>query len=548
MNHKHNVSFCFCVLVLFIAWTSGVRAESVTKTYSFTSVAWEAVDEHGDAAHWVSGQDGGGAGPTQGIRISSTNSGANATSPQAFSNVTRIVVTYNTNKSQGAGQVRLQIGNNAAISHNVAYSKGSGKNAIDGTSANYTTTFDYATPQSGAVLMTITCTTNSVWIKSIAITYEDDGNAPQADEDPNDENPQEGEGTDDNTSPNNDTPNNDTPQEQEQPGGSENDEVEDGVFDFSLGNYQSGMVATNITSGIDVSPKTWVAGNVTMVTEGRVLWFGSENTTTTLRLYKQTDKSDPHSSLTVSVPTGYLITQMEITGGDRLVASVKKADGTGRKSGSTWTGAAKSVTLTHDEATGGITLSRLAVTYLASPQQVTLGSSHYITYCTPAAMSFGGVAAYVVSEVGDDYVTLSEVTEAPAQTPVILNASAGIHELTVKASASAVDQNFLKVSDGTIVGDGTNYYALAADENGTVGFHVVAADVAIPAGKCYLDTGGLSAKARLNMEVPEANGIDLVKAPASSSADAFYYSLSGQRVVNPSRGLYIRQGKKIWVK
>ena len=147
-------------------WQAGSKDITVTVSagssweYTFTDKTWTATP-----ANWTSGKDAGGFTSGQGIQVTTNASynGANATSPKSFTGVSRIVVTYNTNKSAGAGAIAIQVGTNAETSHDVAYTSG------DGRSANYTETFDYGTKQNGNVKITVNTTTNSLWIKSITI-------------------------------------------------------------------------------------------------------------------------------------------------------------------------------------------------------------------------------------------------------------------------------------------------------------------------------------------------------------------------------------------
>ena len=138
----------------------------MTDTYTFTSKDWKAT-LNGNQADWTSGKAGGGY-SNNGVQVTTTYTGANATSLKAFTDIKKITVTYNTNKSAGAGSVDIKIGENDAASNDVAYS-GSG----DGRSANYTTDFNYDTPQTDAVTITVNTTTNSIYLCSIAITYDD---------------------------------------------------------------------------------------------------------------------------------------------------------------------------------------------------------------------------------------------------------------------------------------------------------------------------------------------------------------------------------------
>ena len=117
-------------------------------------------------------------------------------------------------------------------------------------------------------------------------------------------------------------------------------EIEDGVFEFAKGNYLSGVLPTTINT--EVLESTWTAGNVTMETSGRVAWWNADKS---LRVYGASgEKAD--GSLVISVPAGYVMTRIDVTGGTALTASVDAADGEGTKTGTIWTGRATKVTFT----------------------------------------------------------------------------------------------------------------------------------------------------------------------------------------------------------
>ena len=141
---------------------SEVRASEIssgTTTYTFSSKSWEASPRN-----WTSGSDGAGF-SNNGIQVTTAATGANGTSPDTFVNVSKIVLTYNTNKSKGAGTATVKVGTNTDTTKDWAYSGSS-----DGTSANFTLQYDYATAQSGAVKITLNTTTNSIYLVSCTVT------------------------------------------------------------------------------------------------------------------------------------------------------------------------------------------------------------------------------------------------------------------------------------------------------------------------------------------------------------------------------------------
>ena len=155
------------LLCALIVGSSSAWAEESTLTYVFQNKSWGAKIGDTDA-NWTSGKDGGGF-SNNGVQVTTSVSGANATSPVSFDNISKIVVTYNTNKTSGAGKFSVKIGDNDAVEKDWAYSS----SADDGRTANYTLQYDYETPQSGYVTITAKTSTNSIYVVSIAITYGD---------------------------------------------------------------------------------------------------------------------------------------------------------------------------------------------------------------------------------------------------------------------------------------------------------------------------------------------------------------------------------------
>lgn len=151
------------MLVVLMLCGVGTTWGQTTVKYVFTTADWNATI-NGAAANWTSGKVGTGF-SNNGIQVSTATSGANGTSPVSYENISKIVVTYNTNKSAGKGSIVSQIGENASTTNNVAYTSG------DGRSANYTTEFTYTKPQTGNIKLIVNTTTNSIYLVSAEITY-----------------------------------------------------------------------------------------------------------------------------------------------------------------------------------------------------------------------------------------------------------------------------------------------------------------------------------------------------------------------------------------
>ena len=312
-------------------------------------------------------------------------------------------------------------------------------------------------------------------------------------------------------------------------------QLEDGVFDFECGmfDYGSDIVPTSEGSHYETTESTWTSGNVTMVASGKYRWWNADKT---LRFYV-----DNNSAMTFSVPSGYVITKIVLTGGQNFAAD-------GYSSG-TWKGAQQSVTLSYTAESGSSNVKTITVYYSTPTINVTMEGAGYMTYCNQnAALSFGDLEAFVVSAVGESSVTLTQITKAPANTPVVLKGSAGNHTLTVEESAEAVGTNKLYRSNGTAKNtDSRDVYALANKGNG-VGFYKIQDDLMVPEGKCYLSvskpTSEPTAREFLSLG-DEATGI---KTAESVTERGVVYDLQGRRVAQPARGLYIENGKKVIIK
>ena len=132
--------------------------QTTTDTFSFTSKEW--ADSKNS---WTSGKGGNSLQDGRGVQVTTGTTGANATSNKSFSDVSQILITYSTNASKGAGDIKIKIGSNAEISKAVTSSGGTSDRGLQ---------FDYNQVQTGNVKLTVDCTTNSIYVKSIAITYQ----------------------------------------------------------------------------------------------------------------------------------------------------------------------------------------------------------------------------------------------------------------------------------------------------------------------------------------------------------------------------------------
>lgn len=147
-----------------IASATCVYSAGSPNTYSctFTNASWET--NGASDFTWTSVKNGGGFN-NNGIQVT-TNAdynGANANTDKTFTGVSQVIVTYNTNKSAGAGTLELKIGTNDAHEEDWAWSSG------DGRTANYTCTFNVSPTESGVINLKANTTTNSIYIVGVTV-------------------------------------------------------------------------------------------------------------------------------------------------------------------------------------------------------------------------------------------------------------------------------------------------------------------------------------------------------------------------------------------
>jgi hypothetical protein len=224
-----------------------------------------------------------------------------------------------------------------------------------------------------------------------------------------------------------------------------------------------------------------------------------------------------------------------------------------------------------------------------STETIKVSSAGQVPYYNTESLDFSsldaqGVKAYTAT--GYDYksgtIWLTRVKQVPAETGILIMAPEGEYPVPT-ASVASVYANMFK---GTLIGttiythetiDGKDYinYYLSKGDAG-VGFYRVTKEEGITIGenRCYLpilnkdaSAGTRSANSDLNHiafeEADEVIGIPLFRSIGGDDEDGTtsirevksgevkgeeWFTLQGQRVNNPGKGLYIRNGKKVIVR
>lgn len=191
------------------------------------------------------------------------------------------------------------------------------------------------------------------------------------------------------------------------------------------------------------------------------------------------------------------------------------------------------------------TFTRKSIKVYPVVERITIGESGYATcrFSRPVNVE-GVVTAYTASYDGSKIV-LTPVTKIPAGAGVVIEAAEGEYEVITIRNASALSNNDLAISDGTVAGDGSTIYALG-NVGGVSGFVKVKNGTVIPMGKAYLTIAGGNARDFIGLFDDDVTGINEIEA-AKTNVEG-YFNLAGQRVAQPTKGLYIVNGKKVIIK
>ena len=185
---------------------------------------------------------------------------------------------------------------------------------------------------------------------------------------------------------------------------------------------------------------------------------------------------------------------------------------------------------------------------IALPEAIQLAADGYSTYCSENRLDISrtaGVAAYIVNSVTATTVELQEVSVVPAEAGFILKGTgSALYDLyKTESAADDVSGNQLH---GTLTATAApaNTYALST-KKGVTGFFPVNTGLMIPAHKAYLTVSGSMANGFV-LE-GETTGVTTVGSQTNAIPSEFY-SVQGVRVVKPTKGLYISNGKKVVIK
>lgn len=191
-------------------------------------------------------------------------------------------------------------------------------------------------------------------------------------------------------------------------------------------------------------------------------------------------------------------------------------------------------------------------TNLPATVTVTVGSKGFATLTSDYSLDFTdkSIQAYTISSTDGSALILTQKNEVAAGEPVLLysETASDSQDIPVIETADADDTNKLVRGDGSAItwSDSKKVYILYTGGDKPGFFR--ANNSVVAEAKAYLDLTGLSADTRsFSLDFGgEAQGIETVNCETINNNR--YSDLLGRSVVQPTKGLYIVNGKKIVVK
>lgn len=251
--------------------------------------------------------------------------------------------------------------------------------------------------------------------------------------------------------------------------------------------------------------------------------------------------------MTISAPSGAYITKiqfLEPSTEAKWEGSMDVNKGFYDNSSKTWYATETDVTkLVLTGVTGTNRIGGMEIYLMVSPLSIT-PAKQYVSFCSPYALDFTdtGLTAYVVSAETETSVSLTAVNRVPANTGLVLKGTANTN-YTVPVLSGEADtfENKLEATgtEGVTV-DANSVYVLSD------GQFKLYTGTTIVGGKAYLPT--TSGAPALSLDFGEGTtGINLTSVNGLHTTDNVYFDLSGRRIAQPTKGLYIVNGKKVLV-
>ena len=185
----------------------------------------------------------------------------------------------------------------------------------------------------------------------------------------------------------------------------------------------------------------------------------------------------------------------------------------------------------------------LAAVSISDVEYATFGNTTEFNLAVPE-----GVTAYAAVASGTT-VTLHEIGVIPASAGVIVGGEEGtyIFEMSPVASSYTGENHMVAVTEDKeipVTEVGKTNYIVTKKDNG-LGFYKSSGSGTITKGKAYLSAPTTSGAKMLTIGFNDATGIESISELGDKNSESEVYDLQGRKVKNPTKGLYIVNGKKV---
>ena len=171
----------------------------------------------------------------------------------------------------------------------------------------------------------------------------------------------------------------------------------------------------------------------------------------------------------------------------------------------------------------------------------------WATYIPTSDVEYPANTAYVVTNASvSSGLTLAEVTQVPSGTPLLLKSAGAKTAIVLDVAPGAPATNLLSVSNGNDLASGEYAYVLA--KNGTSAcFKQWTGPMGSLNGRVMLVLDEeASARSIFELDDNETTGVESINRETITNNQ--FFDLQGRRVAQPTKGLYIVNGKKVIIK
>ena len=190
-----------------------------------------------------------------------------------------------------------------------------------------------------------------------------------------------------------------------------------------------------------------------------------------------------------------------------------------------------------------------------SPAAVASGADVYQTFANPYDCQIANADVYYITTQTKStaHIEQADNNYVPARTGVVLKAKKAA-TINIRPISGASDDNLTNGTNSLVAGDGSttvaagNYMLAYSSTDDMAKFYAIGSGgYTVPANKAYLPSDAVGARSLILSFDDDATGIQSLN-DESSATDNEIYNVTGQKVSKMQRGIYIVNGKKMFVK